>query len=228
MRERRQISEGADGVKIFTASFAAGGEIVPMPLEIAKAIVAEAHRMGKPVFAHRSNMEGVEIAVQSGVDVLAHTAPLSGPWSPSLVARMRANHMALIPTLTLFEVEGKEFGETPDETRQTINTALGQLKTYSEAGGQVLFGTDVGYTDHFDTADEFTLMSRAGLSFQQILASLTTNPAQRFGYSRHSGRIAKGMQADLVVLNGDPARDVTAFSKVHYTIRGGTVIYAER
>ena len=136
--------------------------------------------------------------------------------------------MALIPTLTLFEVEGKKFGESPADIQAVLNIAFGQLKTYSEAGGQVLFGTDVGYTDYFDTAEEFTLMARAGLSYRQILAALTTNPAQRFGFARRSGRVAKGMEADLVVLDGDPAKDLTALSRVRYTIRGGRVIYAAR
>ena len=71
-------------------------------------------------------------------------------------------------------------------------------------------------------------MSRAGMSFQGLLASLTTNPAQRFGYATHSGRIAKGMDADLVVLSADPAQNTSAFSKVRYTIRGGDIIYAEK
>jgi imidazolonepropionase-like amidohydrolase len=66
------------------------------------------------------------------------------------------------------------------------------------------------------------------MSFQQILASLTTNPAQRFGDSTHSGRIAKGMDGDFVVLRADPAQDAIAFSKVRYTIRDGKVIYSEK
>jgi imidazolonepropionase-like amidohydrolase len=105
---------------------------------------------------------------------------------------------------------------------------LPQLRSYSEAGGQILFGTDVGYTEHFDTAEEFAWMSRAGMSFQQILAPLTTNPAERFGYSSHSGRIAKGMEADLVVLSADPAQDVSAFSRVAFTIRLGKIIFGKR
>jgi len=71
--------------------------------------------------------------------------------------------------------------------------------------GEILFGTDVGYTDHFDTTLEFTLMSRAGMTFPQFLASLTTTPARRFGFSARNGRLAKGMDADLVVLGADPA-----------------------
>lgn len=98
-----------------------------------------------------------------------------------------------------------------------------ELRAYSQAGGDILFGTDIGYTDRYDTTLEFTLMSRAGMSDRQILASLTTNPAQRFAGG--SGRIERGGRADLTVLNADPANDPTAFSKVRYTIRAGKIIY---
>ena len=77
----------------------------------------------------------------------------------------------------------------------------------------------------FDTTEEFKWMSRGGMSYQQILASLTTNPARRFGLDRHSGRIAKGYDADLVVLRSDPAHGAIAFADVQYTIRNGNVIY---
>jgi imidazolonepropionase-like amidohydrolase len=106
-----------------------------------------------------------------------------------------------------------------------MGRAAQQLRAFSEAGGQILFGTDVGYIEQVDTSEEFAWMSSAGMSFQQILASLTTNPAQRFGHSTHSGRIAKGMDADLVVLDGDPGRDIAAFSKVHQVVQGGKLIY---
>jgi len=197
-RVRQQIRDGADGIKIFSASITAEG-VLPMDTDLARAIVSEAHRAGKPVFAHPSNAEGIEVAVQSGVDILAHTAPMSGDWTPAIVGRLKAAHLALIPTLTLFDVEAKKAKVSAEENEMWIKQAVQELKTFSEAGGEVLFGTDVGYIEQFDTAEEFQLMSRAGMSFQQILASLTTNPATRFGYSNSSGRIAKGMEADLVV-----------------------------
>ncbi|MGH9613972.1 MAG: amidohydrolase family protein, partial [Bryobacteraceae bacterium] len=100
-----------------------------------------------------------------------------------------------------------------------------QLNAFLRAGGDVLFGTDVGYTDVFDTSEEFKWMSRGGMSYRQILASLTENPARRFGFSARSGRISKGFDADLVVLRADPSRDVAAFSQIRYTIRNGIVIY---
>jgi imidazolonepropionase-like amidohydrolase len=58
------------------------------------------------------------------------------------------------------------------------------------------------------------------------LASLTTNPARRFGYSDRTGRITIGLDADLVVLQQDPAKDATAFSKVQLTLRRGEIIYS--
>jgi len=224
-RVRQQIHDGADGIKIFAGSVERDSILI-MPLDLAKAIVAEAHRAGKPVFAHPSNQEGIDVSLQSGVDVLAHTTPAGGPWSSSLVQRMKAARIALIPTLTLWHVESRS--ESPQEFEKQMNVViLPQLRAYSEAGGQILFGTDVGYTEHFDTSEEFAWMSRAGMSFQQILASLTTNPAERFGFSSHSGRIAKGMDADLVVLSADPAQDVNAFSRVAFTIRLGKIIFGK-
>jgi imidazolonepropionase-like amidohydrolase len=227
VRVRQQIRDGADGIKIFANSIERDG-ILTMPLDLAQAVVAEAHRAGKPVFAHVSNDQGIDVAVQSGVDILAHTTPSDDLWSSSFVERLTAAHMALTPTLTLWDVEAKKANASPDEIEKGMNRAAQQLNAFSQAGGQVLFGTDVGYIEQFDTSEEFAWMSRSGMSLQQILASLTTNPATRFGYSRHSGRVAKGMDADLVVLDADPGKDITAFSKVHQVVRGGRVIYPVR
>jgi len=224
-RVRQQIRDGADGIKIFANSIEQDG-ILTMPLDLARAIVAESHRAGKPVFAHVSNDQGIEVAVQSGVDVLAHTTPADDLWSPPFAERLKAANMALTPTLTLWEVEYR--GSDPDELKKGMGKAAEQLKAFSQARGQVLFGTDVGYIERFDTSEEYAWMSRAGMSFQQILASLTTNPAQRFGYSTRRGRIAEGMEADLTVLRDDPADNSIAFSKVRYTIVGGNVIYSQK
>jgi imidazolonepropionase-like amidohydrolase len=224
-RVRHQIRDGADGIKIFANSVERDG-ILTMPLKLAQVITAEAHRAGRVVFAHVSNNQGIGVALQSGVDILAHTTPVDDLWSPAFAQRLAAAHMALTPTLTLWEVESKN--ASADELEKGMSRAAQQLKAFSQAGGQVLFGTDVGYIDQFDTSEEFKWMSRAGMTFPAILASLTTNPAQRFGYSAHSGRIAKGLDADLVVLEGDPAQNTSAFSRVRYTIRGGEVIYPEK
>jgi imidazolonepropionase-like amidohydrolase len=229
-RAARQLDRGTDGVKVFAGAIV-GGKIgvLPMRVDIARAVIEEAHRRGKPAFAHPSNLAGINVAIESGVDILAHTTAMDGDaagtaWSPALIARMRAHNMAVIPTMTLFEVEAKKSGESREDLAAVIRMITTEVKDYSAAGGQILFGTDVGYTDAFDTTEEYRLMS-AALDWRQILASLTTAPAMRFGFAAHSGRIAPGMTADLVLLNADPAQDPTAFARVRDTIRSGHVIW---
>jgi imidazolonepropionase-like amidohydrolase len=225
-RERDQIARGADGVKLFTGAIV-GGEagVLPMDVGLATALVAQSHQLGKPVFAHPSNTKGLQVAIDSGVDILAHTAPMMGPWKPETVREILAHHMALIPTLTLFEVEAKKFGESASDEANDMAAAEQQLGAYHAAGGEILFGTDVGYTDAVDTAEEYRLMAKAGLNYRAILASLTTAPARRFGYAKHRGRVAPGLAGDLVVLSGDPAQDPTVFARVAATIRDGKVIF---
>jgi imidazolonepropionase-like amidohydrolase len=88
-----------------------------------------------------------------------------------------------------------------------------------------LFGTDVGGVDDYDPTDEYALMAEAGMTYRQILAALTTAPTEKFGESARLGRVAPGLAADLVVLDGDPSRNVRAFAAVRYTIRDGKLIY---
>jgi len=212
---RERLNEGADGIKIFAGSWARQepNGVVPMPVEIVKAITKEAHARGKPVFAHPSNVAGLRAALDGGVDVLTHVVEDDSGLTPALVSEIRKRRMAVIPTLKLF-------GRNRD--------LMAQLRSFSDAGIPILFGTDVGFITDYDPAEEFKLMDRAGLTFPQILSALTTTPATRHGFSKQKGRIAAGMDADLVVLAGDPAQEVTAFTDVRYTIRNGTVTYSAR
>jgi imidazolonepropionase-like amidohydrolase len=217
--------QGVNGIKLFPGSLQEGGRVANMPLEMVQAASREAHRRRLPVFAHPQNVAGLEVAIAGGVDILAHTAPQSPPWTPQFVARLLRAHLALIPTLTLFDFEARKGGESDSVREQWIGKMVSELRAFAEAGGEVLFGTDIGYIDHYDTSLEFTLMSRAGMSFKQILASLTTNPTRRFGYSDRTGRIAQGLNADLTILENDPVKDITALSGVHLVIQGGRVTY---
>lgn len=222
-----EIRAGADGIKIFAGSIE-GDSVLLMPLDRARAIVQEAHRLQRPVFVHPSNLAGIDIALNSGADVLAHVTSDVEMWPAALIGRMRASHMSLIPTLTLFDVEAKKGGASLDIEQKIVDRAVTQLRAYNAAGGDILFGTDVGYIYQFDTSEEYALMQRAGMTFTQILASLTINPARRFGVAHHSGRIAVKMDADLTVFRGDPGADISAFSRVSYTIRAGKVIFQGR
>jgi imidazolonepropionase-like amidohydrolase len=138
---------------------------------------------------------------------------------------MRERGMALVPTLKLFPYELRKVNVPPDVVAIVLGRGQAQLRAFAELGGQVLFGTDVGYMTEYDPTDEYVHMQAAGLSYARILAALTTAPAERFGAAAKTGRLAPGMAADVVVLDGDPARDIGALAKVRYTLRDGRIIY---
>jgi imidazolonepropionase-like amidohydrolase len=226
-RARRQLAEGADGLKIFAGAMV-GGEIgvLPMDAAIGKAVGDAARGAGKPLFAHPGNQAGIDAAIAAGTNVFSHTAPLMGTWDEALVRRLLDEDIALIPTLKLVEIEVLKEGGTPQIVEKVMAYSRQQLELFSRAGGTVLFGTDSGYIDWYDTRDEFRQMHASGLDWRQVLASLTTTPAQRFGQGGRKGRIAPGMDADLVVLGADPAEDIEALADVRYTLRAGKVVYA--
>jgi imidazolonepropionase-like amidohydrolase len=227
-RVRDEANRGANGVKLFTGSYQGQGVVANMPLELVEAAVAEAHRRHLPVFAHPQNLAGVEVAIRGGVDILAHTVPDSPEWTEAFVDRLESAHMSLIPTLTLFDFEARQEKASDADRLQWIGKMTAELRAFASRGGDVLFGTDIGYIDHFDTTLEFELMSQAGLTGRDILATLTTNPARRFGFGSRSGRVLPDYDADLVVLDADPAADARNLSKVRFTIRGGRIIFAAK
>ena len=216
------LDAGADGVKLYAATFFP--PFAALPESAIRAAVDEAHRRGKPAFAHPTNRAGLLAAVQGGVDVVVHTTPQAGAWDEAVLGAMKERGVALIPTLKLWHYELRHDREP--RRQQFARKGIDQLRAWVESGGMVLFGTDVGYMDDYDPSDEYALMHDAGMTFGQILASLTTAPAERFGASQKLGRVAEGLAADLVVLNGDPAQNARAFAAVRYTIRDGALIYS--
>lgn len=226
-QEAEQISQqymkmGLDGMKLFTGAFMGPKPVINMDTAIVKAAVDVAHAQGKPAFAHPQNHTGVDNALAGGVDILAHTIPTEGSFTAAELAQMKRQHTALIPTLTLWTTVVSD----PNVAEQLVQAGADELKSYFSEGGTILFGTDVGFTSKYDTAQEFEFMGRA-MGWKDILASLTTNPSAFFK-AASKGRIEKGMDADLVVLDGDPAADVRNLAKVSYTIRDGKVIYQKQ
>jgi imidazolonepropionase-like amidohydrolase len=217
---KKILDAGADAIKLYAATWFP--PFVDLPESVIRAAAEEAHRRHKLVFAHPTKREALLAAVRGGADIIVHTTPQSGPWDETVVTAMKDRQVALIPTLKLWTYELRH--DRMSALESFVESGVGQLRTWVAAGGTVLFGTDVGYMSDYDPSDEYALMARAGMSFRQILASLTAAPAERFG-DEQRGRIAAGLAADLVVLSEDPALDVRAFSKVRYTLRAGKLTY---
>lgn len=220
------LAAGADGTKLFIITPQARG-LQRMSAEIARAAVDESHRRGKLVFAHPTDIDGVAASVAAGVDILAHTTHgVETPWPDALLKRTISQGVSVIPTLQLMGYELKKENVPPAVSQRLVAASVEHVRSFAAAGGQILFGTDVGYMSEFDPTEEYLLLAKAGLSTMQILASLTTTPATRWKESDQRGRIAAKMQADLVVLAADPATDPANFAKVACTISRGKTIYA--
>jgi imidazolonepropionase-like amidohydrolase len=215
---QRNIEIGSDITKLFTGSWIAHGKVLPMPLDIAKAAVERTHLNGRLVFSHPSNLAGTQVAIQSGVDVLAHAPDSTEGIDRTLFETMVHQNMAMIPTL-------KMFATTVTTNSGYLDPIYAEVRQFHELGGQLIFGTDVGYMRDYSTQDEFAALGKCGLSPMDILAMLTTNPASRFGVSNSKGTVTAGKLADLTILDADPAQNPAAFSQVRMTIRSGRVIY---
>jgi imidazolonepropionase-like amidohydrolase len=205
---------GSDIVKLFTGSIVSPGRITPMQVPIARAAADEAHKYGQLVFAHSSNLEGTKVAIDAGVDVLAHTPEQTDGIDEAMLRRMIAQHMTIIPTLKLF---------SGDKTIAKIRELDYQ---FYKLGGRLVYGTDTGFLQDYDQGEEFRQLMLAGFGFRDILAMLTTAPAELFHQSQHEGKLLPGMRGDLTILSEDPAAGrPEAFTMVRYTVRDGRVIW---
>lgn len=211
------LDEGAVGVKLF-----AGRSGAPMPEGVIDAAIKETHRRGKPIFFHPNNGEDVLAALNAGADVIAHTTPHAGSWSEAILVAVRGKRPALTPTLSLWTYYARH--DRTSTREQIAETATEQLRGWIAAGGIVLFGTDSG-ANQYDPMDEYKLMAKAGMSFPDILASLTSAPADFFGESNRLGAIEVGREADLVVFASDPAEQISALGDIRFTLRSGKIIY---
>ena len=216
----------ASALKLFTGTWLGGSKTGLMDLAVVKGAATAAHRHGLVVFAHPQTAGGLEAALSGGVDVLAHTDPDAGPWSPELVHRLLARHMALVPTLSLNRVITDQAQMAPAVRDRFIAAGKEQLHAFSAAGGQVLFGTDVGFLSEIDTDEEVGWMAAAGLDWRAILVSLTSAPARRMNDTTR-GVLAVGAPADLVLVDGDPRTDVQALTRIRGTWVSGKSVFSK-
>ena len=215
---RRNLANGADLTKLFTGSWIAHGRVLPMPLDVASAAVRQTHAAGKLVFAHPSNLAGLRVAIDSGVDVLAHAADDTAGVDQALLAAMVSRKMVMIPTL-------KMFATTVTADSAYLDPIYAEVRMFHGLGGTLMFGTDVGYMADYSTQDEFEALGKCGLGFNDVLAMLTTNPAARMGVADQKGTVAPGKLADLTILSADPADNLSNFAQVQAVIRSGRVIW---
>jgi imidazolonepropionase-like amidohydrolase len=204
---------GAEVVKLFTGSYIQPAIVKPMAPAIARTAVRIAHRHRLPVFAHTSDRAGLQVAIDAGVDVIAHVPDTTEGTAP-LLRQAAAQGRWLVPTLDMF-------AQTVTTDRAYIDPIHASLNLFHDEGGRILFGTDVGYLPDHDPRGEFAALASCGLSVDDVLAMLTTNPAAAFGTG--TGTVIPGQPGDLVLL--DKLATVTDLATIRTTVRAGQVTW---
>lgn len=213
---RVQAAMGARITKLFTGSYVSPNTVRPMKPSVAQAAVRAAHARGFKVFAHPSDLAGTQVALDAGVDALAHVPDTTAGIEP-LLREAAARGVRIVPTLHMFAATVRDDEQYLEPIRQA-------LRGFIDAGGRVLFGTDVGYLKQTDTSAEFAAMTLAGMDVRAILTALTTEPA-RFMDRHDLGTVEAGRRANLTVLETRSAPVPADFASVFATVRDGHVLY---
>jgi len=227
---RENIKYGADLIKICaTGGVMSKGDdpnASQYTREEMKAIVEEAHRLGRKVAAHAHGAEGVSWASDAGVDSIEHGHLMDD----SSIATLKKNGTYIVPTLYLMDWNRENLGKrnAPDYVVRKMQavSAVGQdtLKKAFAAGVKVAFGTDAAVYPHGLNAHEFAVYVRLGMSPLQAIQTATIHGADLLGWSSKIGTLEAGKWADLIAVEGDPLKDVTTLERVKFVMKGGEVV----
>lgn len=229
-KTREIIKYGADLIKICATGGVLSKGDNPQhsryTLEEMKAIVADAHRLGRKVAAHAHGAQGIVWASQAGVDSIEHGSYIDDAG----IAEMKKNGTYLVPTLYLMDwfFENAEKIGTPPELvakgKEVMPAARKNVARAFAAGVKVGFGTDAAVYPHGLNAHEFAVMVKLGLTPLQAIQSATVNDADLLGWSDKVGTIEPGKWADIIAVDGDPLADVTTLERVKFVMKGGEVV----
>jgi imidazolonepropionase-like amidohydrolase len=244
-----RVAEGSDYLKVFASSVPGEPHLPTLDPDVVAALVAAAHRHGLLAVVHAMDVRAALSAVRAGADGLTHL-PFDRPLDDDFVSTVVDHGVFVTPTLTMLESFCQESGGAaladdplvaaqldevarerlrqvmsppPVAPQYSVSNATGAVPALVAAGVDVLAGTDAGAPGTAHGASlhrELELLVRAGMSPVQALRSATSAPAGRLGLADR-GRVAPGLRADLLVVRGDPATDITHTRDVVTVCRQG-------
>jgi len=226
---REIIKYGADVIKVCaTGGVLSKGDdpnASQYTLEEMKAIVADAHRLGRRVAAHAHGAEGVRWASEAGVDSIEHGHYMDD----TAIATMKKNGTYLVPTLFLTEYMQEHLKDSgvPEYSKQKMREVAAaapvNVKKAFAAGVKVAFGTDAAVYPHGLNAGEFHVYVKLGMTPLAAIQTATINASDLLGPKFLVGSLEPGKFADVIAVDGDPTKDVTILEHVKFVMKGGTV-----
>jgi imidazolonepropionase-like amidohydrolase len=228
---RQNIKYGADLIKICaTGGVLSKGDdpqASQYTLEEMKAIVADAHRLGRKVAAHAHGAQGILWASEAGVDSIEHGSYIDD----AAIAEMKKDGTYLVPTLYL-EDWMLENGKLPPFYEQKMKdvslVAKKNIKHAIDSGVKVAMGTDAAVYPHGLNAHEFDVyVNQIGMTPLAALQSGTINAADLLGWSTKTGALDPGKWADIIAVDGDPLKDITVLQHVPFVMKSGVVYKSE-
>jgi imidazolonepropionase-like amidohydrolase len=226
---RENIKYGADVIKVCaTGGVLSKGDdprASQYTLEEMKAIVADAHRLGRKVAAHAHGAQGIAWAAEAGVDSIEHGSYIDD----NAIRIMKEHGTYLVPTQYLgdwMKENASRIGLPAmyAEKMKTVTAAMRQNITKAiQAGVKIALGTDAAVYPHGLNAHEFEVYTRLGMTPLQSIQSGTLNAADLLGWSDRIGSIEQGKFADIVAVDGDPLKDITLLQHPLMVMKGGVV-----
>jgi imidazolonepropionase-like amidohydrolase len=228
---RQNIKYGADVIKICaTGGVLSKGDdpqASQYTLEEMKAIVADAHRLGRKVAAHAHGAQGILWASMAGVDSVEHGSYIND----EAIAELKKNGTYLVPTLYL-EDWMVENGHLPPFYHQKMvdvsAVAKNNIKRAMQAGVKIALGTDAAVYPHGLNAHELDVyVNQLGMAPLTALQTATINAADLMGWSAKTGTLEPGKWADIIAVEKNPVDDVKVLQDVKFVMKGGVVYKSE-
>jgi imidazolonepropionase-like amidohydrolase len=226
---REIIKYGADVIKVCaTGGVLSKGDdpqASQYTLEELKAIVADAHRLGRKVAAHAHGAQGIAWAAEAGVDSIEHGSYIDD----NGIRIMKEHGTYLVPTQYLADwmrENAARIGLPPmyAEKMKSVTAVARQNVTKAfRAGVKIAFGTDAAVYPHGLNAHEFAVYVQMGMTPLQAIQTATVNAADLLGWSDRIGSLEPGKFADMIAVDGDPSKDVTLLEHPVFVMKGGTV-----
>ena len=214
---REQLAQGADFLKVMlTGGLGRTNEVpdtVEMDLDELQAVCREGHRTGKAIACHAHSKRAMMNAILAGATTIEHATMLDA----EVVDGLLKNDMAIVPTFAPYGLVaryGERYG-VPAEVRESAarlyDIKCERFALAHKQGVKILYGRDVFLIEPENAAEEMLFMQQAGMSAAEVIRSATDLAAKELGLGQETGSLEAGKCADLLVLSGDPLKDLRYF-----------------